>query len=476
MGDPRLRLVARQQVDRLRPARRRDGIDKVYLYSLEQGKIDRRHRRLVRRPARPRFSGDGKYLFFVSGRDFNPIYSQHRVEPRLPRHGAHLLRDAGEGHAAPVRARSDERRAGEEAEEGRQEGRQGRSRRTSRSRSTSTASTDRIVALPVQAANYRNLQSVGSTLYYYVRGSTDAQPALLSSSTSARRRRRPSATSAATRSRADGKKMLVSKDGKYGIIDLPKAPGRRISEPLNLSGMEMKLDRQAEWKQIFHECWRQMRDFFYDPDLHGVDWKAMRKKYEPLVAHVNHRADLTYVIGEMIGELNVGHAYVGGGEMPKVAQGARGPARRRAQARPEDGYLPDHARSSGRQLGPERCARRSTEIGVERQGRRLHRRRQRPADQRDDEHLRAAGQHGRQAGDAEGEREAGGRRGAATWWSTPIADEADAVLLRLGAGQHQEGRARRPAARSATSTCPTCRRPASTSSPSTTTRSCARRR
>ena len=52
----------------------------------------------------------------------------------------------------------------------------------------------------------------------------------------------------------------------------------RIGEPLNLSGMEVQLDRQAEWKQIFHECWRQMRDFFYDPDMHGVDWKAVREE------------------------------------------------------------------------------------------------------------------------------------------------------------------------------------------------------
>ena len=83
--------------------------------------------------------------------------------------------------------------------------------------------------------------------------------------------------------------------------------------------MEVQLDRQAEWQQIFNECWRQMRDFFYDPDLHGVDWTAMRKKYEPLVEHVKHRADLTYIIGEMIGELNIGHAYVGGGDIPRSA-------------------------------------------------------------------------------------------------------------------------------------------------------------
>src|SRR4051794_38461875 len=113
--------------------------------------------------------------------------------------------------------------------------------------------------------------------------------------------------------------MLVQQDGKYGIIDLPKAPVT-VSEPLDLSGMEVRLDRQQEWRQMYNECWRQMRDFFYDANMHGVDWPAMRLKYEPLLAHVSHRADLTYVIGEMISELNVGHAYVGGGDMPHPAR------------------------------------------------------------------------------------------------------------------------------------------------------------
>jgi tricorn protease len=81
--------------------------------------------------------------------------------------------------------------------------------------------------------------------------------------------------------------------------------------------MEVRLDKKEQWRQIFNECWRQMREFFYVPNMHGVDWVAMRECYEPLVAHVNHRADLTYIIGEMIGELNVGHTYVGGGEYPK---------------------------------------------------------------------------------------------------------------------------------------------------------------
>src|SRR5437773_10061763 len=59
-----------------------------------------------------------------------------------------------------------------------------------------------------------------------------------------------------------------------------------------------------------------MRDFFYSPTMNGIDWKAMRDKYAALLPFVNHRNDLTYILGELISELNNGHAYVGGGERP----------------------------------------------------------------------------------------------------------------------------------------------------------------
>ena len=69
-----------------------------------------------------------------------------------------------------------------------------------------------------------------------------------------------------------------------------------------------------EWAQIFDEVWRRYRDFFYVENLHGYDWEALRDRYRPLLEHVAHRSDLNYVIGEMIGELNVGHAYNSGGD------------------------------------------------------------------------------------------------------------------------------------------------------------------
>jgi len=116
---------------------------------------------------------------------------------------------------------------------------------------------------------------------------------------------------------ADQKKMLVLQDRSFAIIDLPRAQ-IKIEDKLDLSNMEMKLNRREEWNQIFNECWRQMKYFFYDPNMHGVDWEAIKLRYQPLAQAVNHRADLTYVIGEMVGELNIGHTYVGGGDVPKL--------------------------------------------------------------------------------------------------------------------------------------------------------------
>lgn len=175
---------------------------------------------------------------------------------------------------------------------------------------------DRIAALPIQAASYRNIQSVGNNLYY-IRKSTKEEKSQLLMYDLVELKETNLGEADGYEISADQKKMLVAKEKAYYIIDVPKAK-IDLKDKLDLSGMEVKLDRRQEWTQIYNECWRQMRQFFYAPNMHGVDWEAMRKKYEPLLPYVNHRADLTYIIGEMIGELNVGHTYVGGGDMPKA--------------------------------------------------------------------------------------------------------------------------------------------------------------
>src|ERR1051325_4469866 len=116
----------------------------------------------------------------------------------------------------------------------------------------------------------------------------------------------------------DGKKMLVKVKKDYAIIDIPKDKIETKDHEHKIEGLDMQLDRQAEWKQIFNECWRQERDFFYAPNMNGVDWKAMRDKYGALLPYVNHRNDLTYLLGELISKLNNGHAYVAGGERPET--------------------------------------------------------------------------------------------------------------------------------------------------------------
>ncbi len=69
-----------------------------------------------------------------------------------------------------------------------------------------------------------------------------------------------------------------------------------------------------EWVEAFHEVWRRFRDYFYVPNMHGYDWDALRKQYEGWLPYVAHRSDLNYVLGEMVAELNIGHAYVTGGD------------------------------------------------------------------------------------------------------------------------------------------------------------------
>ena len=90
------------------------------------------------------------------------------------------------------------------------------------------------------------------------------------------------------------------------------------AKSLNLAAMEVRIDPPLEWKQIYHEAFRIERDFFYDPSFHGLDLKATEKKYELYLAGVASRADLNYIFQEAMGELTVGHLFVGGGEAPEV--------------------------------------------------------------------------------------------------------------------------------------------------------------
>ena len=116
---------------------------------------------------------------------------------------------------------------------------------------------------------------------------------------------------------ADGKKVLLRLTDRYkfAIVSSDKRPDI-LDGMLDLDKMEMRVDPQAEWRQIFREAYRIHRDFFYDSEMHGLDLEATYQKYLPFVEHIGHRDDLNYLLAEFSGELVVGHAYVGEGDIP----------------------------------------------------------------------------------------------------------------------------------------------------------------
>ena len=121
---------------------------------------------------------------------------------------------------------------------------------------------------------------------------------------------------------ADGNKMLARTGSDWKIMNTSSATGAD-GKPVKLA-LKMLLDRSEEWKQIFEEAWRYEKDYFYDPGMHGRDWDEVYEKYAPLIPYVKHRADLTYILDQMNGELSVGHSFVFGGDFPEVDKPSAG--------------------------------------------------------------------------------------------------------------------------------------------------------
>ncbi|MGA2624808.1 MAG: PDZ domain-containing protein [Bacteroidota bacterium] len=316
-------------------------MNKIYVYSLENGQTIEVTDGWYG-SSQPVFSSDGKYLFFESSRDFNPTFSQTEFDQSYQDMSRIYLVTLSKSVDSPFKPKSDEVTVSEEkskADEskGKKEDEKKEKKETAvEVKIDADGLKSRIVGLPIQAAGYRDIKSVGSSLYYIRQGSKDEKAQFFLYDLSELKETNLGEIDGYEIS-ADMKKMLVGKDRGFYIIDVPKAK-IELKDRLDLSAMEVKLDKRQEWSQIYTECWRQMREFFYDPNMHGVDWEGVRKKYEPLVAYVNHRADLTYIIGEMIGELSVGHTYVGGGDMPRAKRIQTGLLGAQLARDPQSGY------------------------------------------------------------------------------------------------------------------------------------------
>lgn len=192
---------------------------------------------------------------------------------------------------------------------------------------------NRILALPVAAGDLTNLQAGEAGLLYYLRASADAPQApgpppmgaLHRFDLKARKDERVLDRAADYRVSANGEKLLYSTRDAWSITALKasqKVDGS--SGRLAVADIEVGIDPRAEWTQIFDESWRVNRDYFYAPNMHGVDWAAMREKYSALLPEVAVRSDLNRLIQWMSSELSVGHHRGGGGdrlERPKTVPG-----------------------------------------------------------------------------------------------------------------------------------------------------------
>ncbi len=113
---------------------------------------------------------------------------------------------------------------------------------------------------------------------------------------------------------ADGKKLLVRKGETFYVIDASPKPAELEKNDVDLSTWALSVIPREEWRQMFTEAWRLERDYFYDPGMHGLDWKSMRAKYAPLVDRVTNRAELSDVLAQLVSELSALHIFVYGGE------------------------------------------------------------------------------------------------------------------------------------------------------------------
>ena len=256
----------------------------------------------------PVFSADGKYLIFSSARDFNPTYGSlewnHVYNNMYGVYIALLSKDTSSPFMqkdAEVAASNAAPKSGDKKPADKKEVAD-----ASLVKFDPDGITDRIVRLPLSPSYYGNFYSDVHKVYYWGRGGTKMYDL-------ASQKEESIADGASMDVTYDGKKALFFKGRQIYVTNLPSGK-TELTTPVNLSNMKITVDYPKEWAQIFDEAWRAYRDGFYQESMHGVDWKAIKEKYVVLLPYVKTRLDLNYIIGEMIGELNCGHAYVNPGE------------------------------------------------------------------------------------------------------------------------------------------------------------------
>ncbi|HHH53728.1 MAG TPA: peptidase S41, partial [Bacteroidetes bacterium] len=174
---------------------------------------------------------------------------------------------------------------------------------------------DRMEILPVKAGNLGQLTAVDGKLIfmrYPNRGERNGKATLNYYDFKSRKTKKIIEGVNGYDVTADGKSIMVLKGRDAGIIKI--AENQKLNKKVDFSNMNMNINPREEWHQIFREVWRLERDYFYDKNMHGVDWNKMYKVYSPLIDQCVTRYDVNFVIGQLLGEMNASHTYKGGGD------------------------------------------------------------------------------------------------------------------------------------------------------------------
>lgn len=307
-----------------------NGFSSIHVWSAGDGQL-RRVTDAMFNAENPAWDPDGQYLFYLSDRDYAPLISSAEFNYATNRttgiFAIALRRDVPH----PFPAESDEvtvTRAEDKPS----------TPSTPAAASGLTIDFDglasRVARVPLEGDNYGGLTAKKGFLLYvvgpnrYYGRQSERKPSLRLYSLKDRKETTLVDDTSSYALSSDGSKVLVRGPGGYTLHDAAPS-GASARKSVSTAGLVVDRVPAEEWRQIFDEVWRQYRDWFYVPNMHGFDWAAIKKQYEPWLAFVAHRSDLNYVISEMVSELTVQHAYVEGGDFaiparPRVAlPGAR---------------------------------------------------------------------------------------------------------------------------------------------------------
>jgi tricorn protease len=283
----------------------------------------------------PVFSRDGQYLYYLSEREFAPQLSQIEwnfaanrwtgvYALALRKDVPHLFPPESDevGQKQDAANSADSKPADDKVADSQPDSKPGANKADAKQpvapvRIDFDGLAQRVVRIPLDADNYGNLQVTEGRLYvgrsgapYYGRES-ERPNALVEYDLKERKASDFVGGSNAFVLSHDGAKLLVREDSGFLLYEAGKGKDKQA---VATSGLYVERVPADEWRCVYNEVWRRFRDYFYVANMHGYDWEALRKQYEPWLAHVAHRSDLNYLLGELIAELNVGHAYVSGGD------------------------------------------------------------------------------------------------------------------------------------------------------------------